>query len=531
MSDRRKIVLIGLDGFTWSIGRAFLEQGVMPNLARLVAEGCSGNLRSVIPFTTAPAWSSFMTGAQPGKTRVYSFHGYDRIRKQIFLNSFSNIALPSLWELADQGGKSVVSLNMPVTSPPPKVNGVVIPGLLCPGLSADTVHPAEAYVKYIAPESGYRIVDTTPVKTVRAFVDQQIAAEKTRARVGLRLMRDFDWDIFCYQMQSTDRVQHHLWSALDPAAVGHHPENRQEVLRFYRACDDVIGQLLQAAGPEVVTMIVSDHGFCRLEHFVFLNVWLKQKGYLHLKQPPRSKAKAVKESMKRWLPPLKWMARLYGKLKLRNKAYSAEEFLAYLQMVLDMEKTSAFAVGSMSGLIYLNGTETQRATLAKKLTDEILADLGPGSDLSLVTEVKTGSEMFGPTEDQGMPDLVVNCKEGVFSQLSPHSDKVITRPAQDSDPISLMGTHSRAGVYVVHGPNVASGKQLDAEIVDIAPTVLASLGLAVPKNMDGRPMVKAFTSFPEITYSDGYERGGRITDYSTEEQADIEKRLNDLGYM
>ena len=105
MAGKRRVLLIGLDGFTWSLGRDFIANGVMPNLARLVANGCHGVLRSVVPFSTAPAWTAFMTGCRPGKTGVYSFHAYDRTRKMVHLTSFTSFAVPSIWELIDQAGK------------------------------------------------------------------------------------------------------------------------------------------------------------------------------------------------------------------------------------------------------------------------------------------------------------------------------------------------------------------------------------------------------------------------------------------
>ena len=151
--------------------------------------------------------------------------------------------------------------------------------------------------------------------------------------------------------------------------------------------------------------------------------------------------------------------------------------------------------------------------------------------MHLVNAVTSGPETFGQPCRQGMPDLVAHFRDGVFGQVSPHGETVAERPAVDAGPMALLGTHTRAGVLVVHGPNVAAGTTLDADIVDIAPTVLAWLGLPVPRHMDGHPLQQAFTTFPEVTFSDGSGRTPRVTQYTEAEQADVEKRLGDLGYL
>lgn len=83
MASTKRVLIIGIDGFTWRLGRGFMAKGIMPNLASLVERGCHGNLRSVMPFETSPAWSSFQTGCFPGKTGIFTFHTYDRKRNMV----------------------------------------------------------------------------------------------------------------------------------------------------------------------------------------------------------------------------------------------------------------------------------------------------------------------------------------------------------------------------------------------------------------------------------------------------------------
>ncbi|MCK4628551.1 MAG: alkaline phosphatase family protein [Sedimentisphaerales bacterium] len=526
MIAKKRVLIIGMDGFTWRLGRDFMSEGVMPNLANLVNNGTHGILWSVMPFETSPAWSSFQTGCLPGQTNIFAFHRYDRNLKKISLNSFADNAMPSLWELLDRAGLRAISLNMPVSSPPPKINGIIIPGLLCPKLSPETVHPPEAYNKYIKPQRNYLIVNNRFQDTVKEFAQQSIATEKTRTQVALELMQAENWDVFCIQMQSSDAMQHRTWDALDQTAKGHSPEQRKEALPFYRFCDDAIGRLVAAAGQETLTLIASDHGFCQAKGFFAINLWLRQRGYLHL----LPKKETNWEITKRKIPPLKMLARLYGSTiqKFSNddkKKLYCEELLSHLRRILDFEKTRAFCLGGMAGILYINGTKQQRIELAQQIKEELLNDFGPGTQKPVIDRITTGEETYGLGKDSdSLPDLVVQYQEGYVTKIYPLGDVIV---ASDVYP----GTHGRDGVLVANGPGIREGAKLDGNIVDIVPTVLAYLGVPVPSHVDGKVLSKAFDEPPSVQYEDITRDNSLSTEYTDEEQARVEDQLSGLGYL
>lgn len=531
MAAEKRVLIIGLDGFTWRLGRGFMAEGVMPRLAALVEAGCHGDLKSVMPFETSPAWSSFQTGCRPGKTGIFAFHRYDRATGQVGLNSFADNAMPSLWELASRAGKKVVSLNIPLSWPPPKVNGVIIPGLLCPNLSAQSVHPPQAYDKYIAPHKDYKAVNCNYRNTVRQFADQSIATEKLRCQVALELMNDVDWDIFCVQMQSVDLMQHRCWWALDQTAAGFDADRNKEALAFYRYCDEAIGRIVDAAGKDSLVLIVSDHGFCKAEGWVSINTWLKQNEYLHLVPP---KPESLWLATKRKVSPLKWLARLYGYTARRlkkeeNKPIFAVTDLKHMRQVIDFEKTKVICVGGMGGLIYIDGSIEERKELTKKLTDQIMRDLGPDSKAPAIKTITSGTEVYGTENPPDLlPDLVVEYKHGFEAIRSPGC-LTTTGPKQVDGKDT--GTHDRNGVLVVHGPGVKTKAELDGSIIDITPTVLAYLGIAVPRHIDGKVLDGAFTEPIKVNYEDMATGRTGGTQYTDAEQIEIGKRLMDMGYL
>jgi len=526
MTMKKRVLIIGLDGFTWRLGRDFMSEGVMSNLANLVNKGTHGILWSVMPFETSPAWSSFQTGCLPGRTSIFAFHRYDRNLKKISLNSFADNAMPSLWELLDRADRRVISLNMPVSSPPPKVNGIIIPGLLCPKLSPETVHPPEAYNKYIKPRRNYLIVNNRFQDTVKEFTQQSIATEQIRTQVALELIHAENWDVFCMQMQSSDVMQHRIWTALDQTAKGHSPDQRKEALPFYRFCDDAIGRLVAAAGQNTLTLIVSDHGFCQAKDFFAINLWLRQRGYLHL----LPKKETNWEITKRKIPPLKMLARLYGNTVQKfsndnNKKLFCEEVLGHLRRILDFEKTRAFCLGGMAGILYINGTKQQRLELAQQITEELLNDFGPGTRQPIIDRITSGQETYGRDNDSdSLPDLVVQYQEGYITKIHPLGDDIVA-------PDIYRGTHGRDGVLVAYGPGIREGVKLDGNIVDIVPTVLAYLGVPIPGHVDGKVLDGAFIKPPDTSYEDISVDSTRSVEYSDAEQAVVEKHLRDLGYL
>lgn len=529
---KKRVLIIGLDGFTWQVGKRLISDDIMPFLAKLVDGGCHGTLQSVMPFETSPAWSSFQTGCFPGKTQVFAFHAYNRKQNNMELNSFADNQMPSIWELADRKGKTVVSLNMPVTSPPPKVNGIIIPGLLCPKLTRQTVHPPEAFDKYIKPNRDYLIINNDPQETVAATIAQGITTEKARCKTALQLINDIDWDIFSVQIQSTDLMQHQTWHGLDPEAKGHNPQDREDALKFFWVCDQIVERIVKAAGEDVLTLIISDHGFGVSKHAVCINVWLRQHGYLSLlPKPPDS----IWVSIKKNVPPLKQMAMLYGNIKKQfQKPGSTLLFglkdLEHMRQLIDFDNTQALCVGGMAGILYVTEKNPQkRQELSEQIKEQLLSEYGPDSDDPAIKSIRSGVEVYGVENiSDAMPDLVIEYPEGYESRRKPIGEEIIISTEKDGKEV---GTHRRNGIIIAHGKSIKKASSIHGDIVDIAPTVLAYTGVPVPRHMDGKVLNEAFVEPMTVNYEDMTFDRSKSIQYSDDEQAKVEQQLADLGYI
>lgn len=116
-----RLVVLGLDGATWSVLDPMRQRGLMPNLQAFLARAASGTLRSIVPPVTTAAWTTMMTGCGPARHGVFDHRYYDAAEGRMKVNHSGRIRVPTLWHLLSSTGRSIVSLNLPGLYPPLKV--------------------------------------------------------------------------------------------------------------------------------------------------------------------------------------------------------------------------------------------------------------------------------------------------------------------------------------------------------------------------------------------------------------------------
>lgn len=143
-----QILLIGLDGATWDLILPWVAEGRLPNLGALLREGSWGTLLSTVPPATFPAWSSFLTGLNPGRHGIFDFTRRKFGTYEVeFVNSTYRRGR-SLFRIASEAGKRVGVIGVPATYPPEKVNGFLISGFDAPvatGIDPSFVYPRELF--------------------------------------------------------------------------------------------------------------------------------------------------------------------------------------------------------------------------------------------------------------------------------------------------------------------------------------------------------------------------------------------------
>src|ERR1700760_418514 len=138
-----RLVILGLDGATWTVLAPKRQRGMMPNLDSLLAKAAHGTLRSIIPPVTSAAWTTMMTGCGPARHGVFDHRYFDIAANRMRVNHAGRVRVPTFWQLLSDAGRTVVSLNVPVTYPQPKVRGLIVSGIDAPHLDGALAMNAE----------------------------------------------------------------------------------------------------------------------------------------------------------------------------------------------------------------------------------------------------------------------------------------------------------------------------------------------------------------------------------------------------
>jgi predicted AlkP superfamily phosphohydrolase/phosphomutase len=525
LSDRRTLIL-SLDGTTWDILTPLCQQGRLPVVSSLVEEGLSGRLESVTPPVTTAAWTSFQTGVQPAKHGVYTFHHVTEGGKSSTLVDATTPSYPTLWDYFDHHGLKSIILNLPVTYPADTVPGSVVSGLLAPGFNDDRatssprvrelVEDARPDYKVLRNPSNRYEPDDHPER----FVEDMVANAESRIAVTKRLLDDRpDWDICMAHIQSTDVLQHPMWKYLDKSHPKYDPEVNELVTGFYEQVDELLGDIIATAKKYVKNLdivLVSDHGFQRLDRKVFVDNWLNDLGYLRW-QPPSAFERAMKRALK--------LAKSLDLLDIRHKLLAKETVSSLGETArsksVDWDATTAWGHGNLYGYIYVHD-KTKRAELKQSLKG--LSD--PKTDEPLVANVVDVHREWKKVNADA-PHLVVVPTEGTTFETANSTHDNLVRSVDYKNDFHV-GGHATDGVFAMVGDAIESGERLeDVSLIDIMPTILARHGLPIPENLDGTYIEPACE--PPVEGGEPLSEGS--SKESTADRESVEDRLENLGYM
>ncbi len=554
MEKNRRALVVGFDAATFDIIKPMVKEGKLPNFKRLMDEGCYGDLESTFPPVTPPAWASFMTGKNPGKHGVYNFyyHSQDpsRDEENYFVNSRS-IKANTIWEILSNKGKDNIVINVPVTYPlTDRIKGIIISGLLTPNNADDFIYPKDVYNDLLHAVGPYK-VDSHPdtdwsSKSLKERLDYYIKVEKDRTRAAMYLLKSRPWDFFMVMYSFTDKILHLVY----PHLYKDYPESkelRRYIYKTYELADEFLGKFIDALPEDADLFVVSDHGFGHLEKAFMSNRWLVDNGYMTLRKVKLSnltelyQLKYKKVRLEKLLIALRMeFLRKSLPLSVREKTFVIPRYMKKVsRSVVDWGKTFAYA--SDYGIrINLKGREStgivEPGKDYERLRDEITEKLyelkDPETGEKLVDRVWKKEELFsGPYADNA-PDLMYIMKGIRYVQFDTYYFKRRFMRAEH-------GTHRMNGIFFMKGEGVKKGFEIKgAKIIDVAPTILHSMGQPVPDDMDGKILSESFEEGVLKSRPVRYEKALPLLReeaddravYSDDEKDEIMKGLKGLGY-
>lgn len=444
MSTPKRVAVLGLDGVPFPLLKDLVDSGIMPRLAE-IAKTCTWiPMRSSLPAVSSVAWTSFMTGANPGEHGIYGFTDLHEREVSLQLPSFDSIRCPVLWQRIPD--KVSVVVNLPFTYPARPLNGTLIAGFVAPVLER-AVYPAHLlpWLK----SKDYRIdVDSVRGRSdPRSLVTDLFDTLNVQEEVMLALMDREPWDLFIGVITGTDRLHHFFFDAY---ADQTHPFHR-DFIDYYRRVDKSIGRFVDRLAANDRLILLSDHGFTRLKTQVYLNRILSTLGYLSFtRSDPQSLSDIASGSRAFAMDP----TRVYLHTKERFR----------------------------TGILGPREAEETRGRLRHDLSRLRLEDVGIRNDPDvapnepLFAHVYFGTDLYHGQAAALAPDLVVIPRRGYDVKAALN----VSMPVW-TDIFTGMHTHDDA--FLMINDASAADRLSDPEISDVARLVLEVLQ---PRLSEGR---------------------------------------------
>ncbi|HET6201744.1 MAG TPA: alkaline phosphatase family protein [Planctomycetota bacterium] len=341
---------------------------------------------------------------------------------------------------------------------------------------------------------------TSPVKDSR--IDDQTFLEdvefilRARERMLDHELARRDWRCLYVVFSEPDRVQHMLFRHVDPANPLHDPAKASAKLRAFgrefradeairetcREMDRLVGKALAACDEGTVLLVASDHGFSSFRKGVNLNNWLHENGYLAIQQGGGS-----------------------GTVVQVQNLFNPSQIFGYV----DWKGTRAYSLGL--GKIYLNvkGRETNgvvepqdAAKVAEEIARRLEAYRDPETGARVVRRCYAKEEIYKGPHVEGSADLILGFEEGY--RVSWQSTLGGIDPPKSIDGkvafgrVVLPNDQPWSGDHCSLDPSVVPGVLFSnrrfalpeggPDVLHVAPTALALLGVPVPAEMDRAPL-------------------------------------------
>jgi predicted AlkP superfamily phosphohydrolase/phosphomutase len=456
-----RLLILGLDCATPQLVFGEWKED-LPNLKALMDKGVHANLRSTVPPITVPAWTAMMTSQDPGQLGLYGFrnrksHGYE----DLYTANANYVKAKTVWNHLSRNRMKSLVFGVPQTYPPRPLNGIMVSSFLTPGKDLQFTYPDEIKAELDTAAGGDYIIDVKDFRTDKK--DDLLANIVKMTEARFKAFRHFyakdSYDFAIMVEMGIDRIHHAFWRFFDKSHRLYEPGNKYEsvVRDYYKLVDREIGRTIDGL-KDTSVMVVSDHGAKTMVGAICINEWFQREGYLTLKEKPAERT------------------RLKGDM-------------------IDWERTTAWGEGGYYSRVFLNvqGREPQGQIPQaeyESFRDELISKLEAIEDENgrcIGTKAYKPEEIYREVRNIP-PDLVVHL--GNLDWRSAGSVGVGAVHLFENDTGPDDANHAQEGIFIWDRPRDAADVPEVASIYDIAPTVLRFLGVDVPGEMIGRPLLK-----------------------------------------
>jgi predicted AlkP superfamily phosphohydrolase/phosphomutase len=508
-----RVLVVGFDACEVTLVEREIAQGRLPHFARLRDRSLGFELESPMETLPGAIWPEINTGVSSGT--MGDFYIPNQLRTgeaRLRATRPDDIdASKYFWTQASRAGRRVAVIDPVQSVPAPQLNGIQLlewglhdrtfdvssdpPELLADIRRRFGDHPIRSCDTHGETVDGYRRLIAGLLQGLRAksaFVPELLTREA--------------WDLFCCTFSESHCAGHQLWHFQDPRHPSHDAhapvDLRNGLTDVYAGIDAALGNVLDAAGDDATILAIFSHGMdLYFDGPQLLPEVLVRLGF----------ASGAMGSTGHWLRTLKRrvtflprpLKRVIKRLVRSNALQDAIAVAGCLVDPFESPRTrAAFVNNNRCGAIRLNlrGREPhgcvapgeEAVALLAQLKAELFALRDPATGEPIVADAFTADERFGASHHADLPDLIC-----VFRTDLGLIERCVSPSFAGEVHVPVYHPHApRTGDHTPHSRLWLSGASLrpavvgaPASVLDIAPTVLAALDVALPDWLDGRPLV------------------------------------------
>ena len=513
-----RVMVISLDGADSTHLERWSSEGDLSTINGINAAGSAWRLKNSMGTLPGGLWPEITSGRSCGKVGHYmiprQLHTGEARRRPITSDEIDPEEF--YWSVASRAGHRVAVMDLPDTVKNTKLNGVQIVGwgLHDPEFDSDS-HPADIWEELVARHGAHPVSTKAggrcdhyakSRKGYEELLDDLLEGIKRRTNMLLDVIKRENWDLFTCSFSETHCVGHHFWHFHDAHHYCHDPSAparlKDAVRTVYTSVDEAVGKLIEAAGSDSTVLLLAPQGMSSLtggsqlipEVIVRLGM-----GSDASSAEQTSIIRWVHAKIKQYAP---WRTysflRRVGQIKLVKRL---ESEAGCLLDPLESPNTRAAALqNNRIGAIRLNlkGREPfgcvepgpEAEALIGEMRNEFFALQDPSTNEPLVENIMTADELFGTDHHPDVPDLIVEFRTDLGLIESCRSDRVGLVHVPLGRVLNVRsGDHRVNGRLWAVGASIPAGTELfDANVLDVAPTVLKLLDVTPPNYLDGQPL-------------------------------------------
>jgi predicted AlkP superfamily phosphohydrolase/phosphomutase len=380
-------------------------------------------------------------------------------------------------------------VSIPFIYPPKPIYGIITAGLGTPSRKSPFVYPTAMKTEILRKYPNFDVDFNEDEIELSHNIENSLAKIHNVTDASVNLFKDLVAD-------RSFRVVGGVFRALD--VIQHYLINSDNLRGDYEKFDQLIQNITKRLDENDVLIVCSDHGFRNIRRNFYINNWLEEAGLLHFKSGPVfgrlgiSAESFQKLLVKAGLKDLVWKVKRSSLVETVLRLMPSEDYLSNV----DWSTTRAYYVGNDGGAIFanVNGREpagiVERGEDYEELTSEIvkkaLEIADPVTGEKVIRRAYRSCDAYVGELDNA-PDILLVENEGYrvtggYNRQRTLLEDISVRP----------GDHSTAGILFMLGNCIRSGYRItDATVQDITPTILHLLGIPIPIQIDGKPLVNS----------------------------------------